>query len=366
MDSYTGRDMTQEQLAQAIELARAGHKEQARQLFIELLHQDKHNVTLWKWLTTVAVNEAEARQAINYVLAIDPSDAWATRALAALNKRIPASRQGNFLLAAAFSVIAIMMCVLVVIAISGILDRGGLLAGQPEVDDPGLGPDAPVAAVASGPTLPPSWTPSPEEHVASVTPVFTQTATSTPAATVTKVPSPTPNPFGLPADGSGQIVETRAEEFFQVSGTNADEINQSIIDNGPKGTGQDAIAQIQYQIGLQYAFQESQAACTPLQAVGLLDLTFLYPDYVPSVVVPSEILAQWDTFFLRVVEHEETHAQIARECTQALLVSYYELGVFQTCSELEQSIEIIQDDNDAACEARQLAFDEEQGGDNFP
>ena len=127
------------------------------------------------------------------------------------------------------------------------------------------------------PALPPSWTPSAlPSALPTVTPLSTPTPTTTSGPTVTKVPTPAvfdspvqsdfdAVPADSPLDTSQPVVESQSVQYYTVTGSNEFEINQSILDNGPKGGGQDAIAQIQYTIALHYTLRQTATSCAPAE-----------------------------------------------------------------------------------------------------
>jgi predicted secreted Zn-dependent protease len=169
-----------------------------------------------------------------------------------------------------------------------------------------------------------------------------------------------------PLDPSEPVVEEQSVGYYPVTGVNAFEINQSILQNGPKGNGQDAIAQIEYGISLHYTLLQSPATCAPDEAVAFLTMDFTYPQYDPPPGAPQALLDQWNDFLQRVVEHEEAHAQIARECALETVTDFYSLSTTATCEELQANIEAMQNAHDQACDAEQLAYDAAAGGDSFP
>ena len=74
----TGRDP---RLREALQLARAGEKEQARQILIELLRQNRNNFDAWVIIAQVAENDQEAMTCIKQALRLHPDDEGAKRYL---------------------------------------------------------------------------------------------------------------------------------------------------------------------------------------------------------------------------------------------------------------------------------------------
>ncbi len=69
------------QLHQAVELAQAGRREEARQLFLSYLQTNPDHEVAWLWLASVAVTQAEYQHALNQVLRINPANERAQRLL---------------------------------------------------------------------------------------------------------------------------------------------------------------------------------------------------------------------------------------------------------------------------------------------
>ena len=112
--------------------------------------------------------------------------------------------------------------------------------------------------------------------------------------------------------------------------------------------------------------RQTANSCAPEEAVAHLTMLFTYPEYNPPPDASQEILDQWEAFMVRVVEHEETHADIARQCALDMVNSFYTLQPATTCSALQNNLEAMQTSMDVDCDAQQAAFDAQDGGDSFP
>jgi len=385
-------------LQRAIETARAGHKEQARDLLISILREDPRNVLAWKWFVTVAQSPDEARQALQNILRLDPSDAWARNAFAELESRSrqqPRQRERQAgvaqqqpqrrgrgaprALVVVLGVVLVSVCVVGVGSIALLNSEVGLSTVPLAAEVPSSTPMPVTVAdiVVNPPTLPPSWTPSAAPTLPTLTQAATLTPTTPPPSSVTPLPTPAlidvpvesdidHVPLDMPIDTSNPVTESQTVQYYPVTGSNAVEINLSILANGPKGGGQNAIAQIQYSTSLQYSMRQTANSCAPEEAVAHLTMIFTYPEYNPPPDVSQEMLDQWDSFMVRVVEHEETHAEIARQCALDMVNSFYSLQPTSTCATLQDNLEVMQASIDADCDAQQAAFDAQEGGDSFP
>jgi hypothetical protein len=69
-------------LQQAVQLAQAGQKAEARQLLLQFLQTEPNNETAWLWLASVAADQTEYQRALNEVLRINPGNQRAQQLLA--------------------------------------------------------------------------------------------------------------------------------------------------------------------------------------------------------------------------------------------------------------------------------------------
>jgi len=68
-------------LVQAIASVKVGRRREGRAMLEQILAADPCNVLAWLWMTEVADSDEECREYLNRVLAIDPNNASALRAL---------------------------------------------------------------------------------------------------------------------------------------------------------------------------------------------------------------------------------------------------------------------------------------------
>ena len=71
----------------ALELARAGKKDQARSILKDVLARDKSNIRALAALAYVAQSRPEAISYLQQVLKLSPDDEWATKVLALLDDK---------------------------------------------------------------------------------------------------------------------------------------------------------------------------------------------------------------------------------------------------------------------------------------
>lgn len=75
------------QLHQAVELAQAGQRDQARQLLLQFLQNEPNHEVAWLWLASVAGDQAEYQRALNEVLRINPTNQRAQNLLAEFHQQ---------------------------------------------------------------------------------------------------------------------------------------------------------------------------------------------------------------------------------------------------------------------------------------
>jgi hypothetical protein len=74
--------MSSNLLQQAVQLAQAGQKSEARQLILQFLQTEPNNETAWLWLASVAGDQTEYQRALNEVLRLNPNNQRAQQLLA--------------------------------------------------------------------------------------------------------------------------------------------------------------------------------------------------------------------------------------------------------------------------------------------
>ena len=80
-------DEVQQWLADGIARARAGEREQARELLLRVVARDERNVQAWLWLSGVVEGIEDRRVALENVLTLDPQNTLAQAGLDWLNRQ---------------------------------------------------------------------------------------------------------------------------------------------------------------------------------------------------------------------------------------------------------------------------------------
>jgi tetratricopeptide (TPR) repeat protein len=83
-------------LPEAIRAARAGQREQARTLLLQIVEEDENNELAWLWLSGVVETDEDRRVCLENVLALNPNNEVARRGLAKLGAGQTAEREALY------------------------------------------------------------------------------------------------------------------------------------------------------------------------------------------------------------------------------------------------------------------------------
>ena len=82
---------SEKSVGQALELVRAGHKAQAREILKAILIEDRNNPAAWAVMVQVAENRQDAITCLKQVLRLKPDDSWASKRLQELQAAAPSA-----------------------------------------------------------------------------------------------------------------------------------------------------------------------------------------------------------------------------------------------------------------------------------
>lgn len=386
----------QQTIQAAVQLAQAGQRQQARALLAQVLRGDPQNAAAWFVMAQLVDDDQKAIACLRYVLRLDPGHDQARRYLARLESASPpaASRRpardgrrvSPWTVRALIAVLGLGLCLLIAVGALRLLEANGVslaglvgdrFAGLP-VDPAALLVGSPAASATPAHTSTATPTPT-HTPTLTVTPTATATSTPTPTPTLTRTPSPTstPPPATAPATAPAAapaagfppvegLTVTARSEYYTFGGTTIAEIREALYTLGPVIDGQRALASTESEIHIRTQPVENAAGCSVVSASIMLDILYTYPGWEPTGVPEPDAVAEWDRFIPEVVRHEEAHGQIAYECAVELLDALLALTEFSTCGELSAAVEALIDQQTAACELRQDAFDEVEGPASFP
>jgi Flp pilus assembly protein TadD len=91
-DRYANEELmpdTTELLQQGIALARAGRREEARTILLQVVEQDERNESAWLWLSGLVDTDDDKAIALENVLTLNPNNEWAKRGLQMLGRPLP-------------------------------------------------------------------------------------------------------------------------------------------------------------------------------------------------------------------------------------------------------------------------------------
>ncbi len=196
-------------LQQAIEMAQAGQRQEARLLLQQILVENPSMVTAWLWLATVAVDDDERISALQRVMELDPENNTARVALERLgvlidetpppNQRVTWPSVSDTSLEGGSFLSRSELVLIVAIIIVGIMVISGLLIAR-EVGGLGATPTPPATLTSTPrPTFTPSMISTPRS-TNTPPPIYTLPPpfTPTPADVLpSRTPSPTPTPIPI-------------------------------------------------------------------------------------------------------------------------------------------------------------------------
>jgi|MudIll2142460700_1097286.scaffolds.fasta_scaffold375455_1 Flp pilus assembly protein TadD len=80
---------TTELLQKGIALAKAGRREEARNILLQVVEQDEQNESAWLWISGVVDTDDDKAIALENVLTLNPNNEWAKRGLQLMGRPLP-------------------------------------------------------------------------------------------------------------------------------------------------------------------------------------------------------------------------------------------------------------------------------------
>ncbi len=80
---------TTELLQKGIALAKAGQREEARNVLLQVVEQDERNESAWLWISGVVDTDDDKAIALENVLTLNPNNEWAKRGLQLMGRPLP-------------------------------------------------------------------------------------------------------------------------------------------------------------------------------------------------------------------------------------------------------------------------------------
>ncbi len=80
---------TTELLQRGIALAKAGRREEARDVLLQVVEQDERNESAWLWISGVVDTDDDKAIALENVLTLNPNNEWAKRGLQLMGRSSP-------------------------------------------------------------------------------------------------------------------------------------------------------------------------------------------------------------------------------------------------------------------------------------
>jgi predicted secreted Zn-dependent protease len=314
-------------LQDILELARQGHREQAREALKALLREDAMNANAWLALAQVADNKQDAILCLQRVVRLQPENQRALNALARLQDSPPARVAAPEPIRPASNLPIIVLCGVAIILL---LIFGGLVMNSPD----------------------------------SLSQWIRQQTNSDAALMLdgtAKAPATTPVP-----DYGDLIIESNTE-YYPVTGNTVRELQQSLYGGSLHMPGGDAWAYTQSEFEFAYETQSSRATGCALSDVTVtLHLTYKYPRWEPGTQPTQEAQYAWQPFIYALIRHEEHHGAIAASTGRKFLNALRALPAEPNCDSLSNSISATLNRIDAEGRQRQAEWDQQEGPLPFP
>jgi predicted secreted Zn-dependent protease len=308
-------------IRQALELARAGDRQQAAAILRDVLRRDPSQVNAWKLLAFVSADDEEALYAARRALHLDPDDARIRDHLRALEpEEVPAPVERRKVPMAALVLIIVLLLGAFATLTKLIVD---------EVREAML-PQA-VAALDIAPSMP-------------VTTVVED--------------------FSVP------VRVTTSTGYYAFEAATVDQIRYGLSNYAPEACcGYEEgrpIALTAYRIGLNWELSGTGNRCDMIDAEVLLEIEYTYPQWVAVGNPHPDLYDEWHEFMVHVIQHEEHHGQIATDCAYRLANDVARLDTAAPCDQVNAEVNALLAEANHQCEVTQQAFDDVEGVTSFP
>ncbi|MBN1123039.1 MAG: DUF922 domain-containing protein [Anaerolineae bacterium] len=390
-------------IQQAVNLANAGHKEQALQLFREAARRDPSQAATFKWIAHLTTDPREAYAAIRRALALDPGDQWAQEYAARLQswmRQQQAQSQTHQPRIAAQhtttqptrrssrgSAVGILVTAIVLVLAGGAIlltlmfgsrlgidtQSGPVIPDQAQVESeaailPVTATPIPTIVVIDPPTSTPSpLTDTPVDPTIEPQPTAGETQ-SDPGTEPVAAPTDLP-PTEIPTLSGVPIVYNPQTTYYTFEAETIPQIQDALFLYGPSDMDSGdlhAIATTTYSLGISWKTVEVNRSCSLTESTITLDLTYLYPQWNPVGSPSQDVHDEWDRFIAHVIDHEEHHAEIAYGCAEELSGQVTALQISGPCQPVVDRLNALADQMYNTCDQRQIAFDDVEGQTTFP
>ncbi|NDJ55374.1 MAG: DUF922 domain-containing Zn-dependent protease [Chloroflexi bacterium] len=166
----------------------------------------------------------------------------------------------------------------------------------------------------------------------------------------------------LPDNATVEV--SSATQYYRLTGTTEEQIQTQLFSRA--AANQHAIATTQYTLDASWQYRQASGTCGVRTVIVGLDLLYTYPQWRPTGPVTTSVTNTWETFFDRVVEHEQYHAEVALWCARRLAQVVLEIPNQNSCTSVDQLVRTAVQDMFDECDGYQWAFDQEQGYISFP
>ena len=113
----------------------------------------------------------------------------------------------------------------------------------------------------------------------------------------------------------GAAAQEATIRTYPVTGSTFRELLASMRENGPfvERTGRTHFGITETSLGWTGSYQRTRAGCELLDVDVRLDLTIVLPEWTDRAGASARTIERWERLYDDIVQHEERHAEIARE-----------------------------------------------------
>ena len=155
---------------------------------------------------------------------------------------------------------------------------------------------------------------------------------------------------------SVEITTTRSDETYDVSGTNLNEIAESLQENAPQVDGETAYGLTEYSYGLNGSFCSDSVSCSLGDISITGDIVVTLPNLTSHDQVSSDVAQIWSNYAESVAIHEGRHVRILEEGLDEIKRQLLLLEEEPDCTLLNHEIDKVWALGGSQIESRQRAF----------
>jgi predicted secreted Zn-dependent protease len=153
-----------------------------------------------------------------------------------------------------------------------------------------------------------------------------------------------------------QITTSRSDQTYDVTGTNIDEIADSLSANAPLIEGEPAYGLTEYSYGLDGSFCAGAASCGLGEIEIAAQVTVTLPNLTTFEQLSSDVAQVWSDYAGQVSLHEDRHVRILEEGLAEIKRQLLLIGQRTDCAAIDHEIDKLWNLAAGQLEQRQRAF----------